>query len=420
MGRAWVLLLFLTGLNILNFVDRQLIVNLAPLLTKELNLRLTDVAWLYGYIFLVFYTLMGMVMASIADRWNRQRLIATGVGLWSALTAASGSAMTFLHLALARMLVGVGEATLTPAALSVLSDAFPPANRAMASGIYYSGVSLGSGLSLIIVGQLAPVYGWRACFYGLGALGLVLTPMVLLIRTPSRGAAEQKVIDESQAGSMTTGEIYRRLGETLRRVPALWLTILAAVFINFTTSAGSLVFTWMVRERGMEFRMAGTINGIFVVLVGLFGASGAGALSDWFHRRWAGGRLWFCLFQQLALLPVTVAFYTLPVNAPYKLFFVIWLLATYGSLSWYGPIFATVQDLAPAGIRATAVAFLMLVINIIGTGLGPLVAARIGDTSTLWRGLAITAAIGYVSAVPLLLAARRYRQDIETVKQLEA
>ena len=415
---AWLLLLFLTFLNVLNFVDRQLIVNLAKPLTEDLKLNLTDVAWLYGYIFLVFYTVMGLVMATIADRWHRQRLIAGGLALWSALTWASGAAAGFLHLAMARMLVGIGEATLTPAALSILSDAFPARNRALASGIYYAGVPLGSGLSLIIVGQMAPVYGWRNCFYILGIAGLVLTPLVLFLKTPPRGAAEGESADARPA--QTTAEIYRQLFVTLRRSPALCLTIAAAVLLNFSTSAGSLVFTWLVKERGLDFRATGTAYGLVVLIAGLLGTSGGGSLSDWFHRRSAGGRLWFLFFKAFLVLPFTIALYTLPINAPMGLFWISLFVSTFSSLSWYGPIFATVQDLAPVQIRATMVAFLMLAINIIGTGLGPLVAARIGDTSSLWRGLALCAAIGYLAQIPLFFAARRYRNDLQRKEAAEA
>ena len=272
---AWLLLVFLTLLNVLNFVDRQLIVNLAPQLIKELNLDLKQVALLYGYYFLVFYTLMGMVMAVIADRWSRQRLMAGGLALWSLLTAASGAAANLFHLASARVLVGVGEATLTPAAMATLSDAFPPRQRAMAGGIYYAGVPLGSGMSLIIVGWMAPTYGWRACFYALGILGLVLTPLVLLLKTPARGAAEMAsgaIAEPAKAES--TKEIYRSLFAALRKTPALWLTITAAVFLNFSTAAGSFVLTWLTRERGMDYRRTALINGLIVAIAGLLGTSG--------------------------------------------------------------------------------------------------------------------------------------------------
>lgn len=417
---AYLLLGFLTLLNVLNFVDRQLVVYLAKPLADDLGLSLTEVAWLYGYIFLVFYTLMGMVMATLADRLSRQRLIAGGLLLWSLLTAVSGAAGSFLHLALARMLVGVGEATLTPAALSILSDAFPPKRRALASGIYYSGVSLGSGLSLIIVGWAASSYGWRNCFYGLGVLGMLLAPLVLLIKTPARGAAENAVAASATETRITTAEIYRTLFQTLRRSPALALTIAGAVLLNFSTSAGSYVFTWLVRERGMNFRATGILMGVIVMVAGLAGTSGIGYLSDWFHQRFSGGRLWLLFFKAFFFAPFVIGFYTLPVDARGGLFYVCWFMSTFNSLSWYGPIFATVQDLAPLKIRATAVAFLMLVINIIGTGLGPLVAGMIGDKSSLWRGLMVCVAIGYLSIIPLFLAARRYKTDIERKKESEA
>lgn len=417
---AWLLLVFLTLLNVLNFVDRQLIVNLAPQLIDELKLDLKQVALLYGYYFLVFYTLMGMVMAVIADRWSRQRLMAGGLALWSLLTAASGSAMNLLHLASARVLVGVGEATLTPAAMATLSDAFPPRKRAMASGIYYAGVPVGSGLSLIIVGWMAPAYGWRMCFYALGVLGLVLTPLVLFIKTPARGAAELEAGAISEpVKAESTKEIYRSLFDALRNTPALWLTITAAVFLNFSTAAGSFVLVWLTRERGMEFRRTAIINGLIVGVVGLLGTSGSGAISDWFHRRWSGGRLWFLVVKMFFFLPALIGYYSLAIDAPFKMFYICWALATFSSLSWYGPIFATVQDLAPLKIRATAVAFLMLAINIIGTGLGPLTAAAIGDKYGLKYGLPVCAAISYFALIPLVLAARRYQKDLERMK-LEA
>lgn len=410
---AWLLLFFLTLLHILNFVDRQLIANLAKPLIEELHLDLTQVALLYGYGFLVFYTLMGMVMASIADRWHRKRLIAAGLLIWSALTTASGAAMNMFHLAAARAFVGVGEATLTPAALSTLSDAFPPKQRALSSGIYYCGVPLGTGISLIVVGLIAPSYGWRACFYLLGGIGIVLAPFALLLKTPPRGAAEQdsqsETIESTVSTPQSASEIYRSLFAVLRRSPVLLLTIAAAVLLNLFTSSGVLVLTWLTRERGMDYRHTAIINGLIVTVAGLLGTSIGGAVSDWFHRRWAGGRLWFLLFLAIFFLPFMVGFFSLPTNTPYRLFYICWFMTTMGALFWYGPIFATVQDLAPLRIRATAVAFLMLAINIIGTGLGPLIAAIIGDKRGLGVGLPVCAAISYAALIPLFLAAKKYK-----------
>ncbi|MDX2033919.1 MAG: MFS transporter [Blastocatellia bacterium] len=414
--KAYGLLFFLTLLNVINFVDRQLIVYLAPLLRAELGLSLAKIALLYGYIFLAFYTLMGMVLGNAADRMNRPRLMAGGLALWSALTAASGAAPNLLHLPLARLLVGVGEATLTPAAVSLLGDVFPPRKRAFASGFYYAGVPLGSGVSMLIAGWIAPRYGWRACFYVLGALGLLLVPLVLLIRNPVRGQAEAvERADAAPAGKsaeLGTGDIYRELFQVLRRAPALPLAILSGVIINFALCAASMVLTWLNTERGFTYREAAFINGGIFTVAGMLGTLLGGYVSDWFHRRWIGGRMWFLVVKGLAFIPFTLAFYTLSTDAPYHLFYVCWFMSSLGSTTWYGPVFATVQDLTPARIRSTAVAFLLLALNLLGTGLGPLVSGAIGDRVSLWRGLLICACVGMTAVIPAFLAARRYGADL--------
>lgn len=170
----------------------------------------------------------------------------------------------------------------------------------------------------------------------------------------------------------------------------------------------------------MEFSRTGIINGVIVAVAGLLGTAGAGGISDWCQRRWAGGRLWFLFGKAFFIFPFTIGLYTLAIDAPYYLFYVCWSVSTFSSLSWYGPIFATVQDLAPVRIRATAIALLILIINIIGTGLGPLVAGKIGDLYSLWRGLALCAGIGYFALIPLFFAARRYQADAEQVRAEDA
>ena len=135
-GSAWRLLLFLTALNVLNFVDRWLIASLGPLLIDDLGLTKTQIGLLAGFGFAFFYALMGIFLGLVADRWRRIPLVAIGVTLWSAMTALSGVARSFVQLALPRIFVGVGEATLTPSALAMLGDALPRRRLGMATGVY--------------------------------------------------------------------------------------------------------------------------------------------------------------------------------------------------------------------------------------------------------------------------------------------
>ena len=185
---AWALLGMMTTLNVLNFVDRQLISSLAPLLIADLGLSRSQIGLLVGFTFVVFYTLVGMLLGVAADRWPRRTIIAWGLGLWSVMTALSGAARSFLHLALPRVFVGVGEATLTPAALSMLGDAFPARRLGLATGIYYAGLPIGTALSLGVAGWVAPRFGWRVCFYVFGLLGLAAVGLLFTVREPARRA----------------------------------------------------------------------------------------------------------------------------------------------------------------------------------------------------------------------------------------
>ncbi len=177
------------------------------------------------------------------------------------------------------------------------------------------------------------------------------------------------------------------------RTPALPLAILTGVIINFALSAASMVLTWLVTERDFSYQNAAYINGGIFTVAGMLGTVFGGYVSDWFHRRWTGRRTWFLVVRGLVFLPFTLAFYSLPTETPFYLFYAAWFMSSMGSTTWYGPMFATVQDLTPARIRSTAVAFLLLALNLLGTGLGPLVAGLIGDAVSLWRGLLVCAPV---------------------------
>ena len=159
--RSYGFLGFLTILNVMNFVDRQLLASFSNYIVPDLGLSNTQFGLLTGLIFLTFYSVAGLFMGTLADRVNRTRFIALGVGLWSLLTAASGMAKGFLSLAAPRMLIGVGESILTPTAMSLLADRFPAHRLGFASGFYYMGVPIGVGVSLLIVGNDS---GWSSFF----------------------------------------------------------------------------------------------------------------------------------------------------------------------------------------------------------------------------------------------------------------
>ena len=142
--------------NVMNFVDRQLLASFANFIVPDLGLSNTQIGLLTGFAFIVFYSVMGLFMGTLADRLHRPRLLAFGLALWSGLTAASGAAKGFVTMLIPRMLVGVGESVATPTAMSMLADRFPSRQLGFAAGFYYMGVPIGVAASLLIAGYLGP------------------------------------------------------------------------------------------------------------------------------------------------------------------------------------------------------------------------------------------------------------------------
>lgn len=200
---SWYVLSVLFLVSMLNYVDRQIISILAEDIKRDLGLHDEEIGFLFGTAFGVFYALFGIPFGRLADNWHRVRLMATGLALWSALTAMSGFASNGAWLALARVGVGIGEATASPAAYSMLSDRFPKRLRATALSIYSAGLFVGAGLSLFIGGLIVQSWnqaypeggplglaGWQAAFFAVGLPGVALAAWVATLREPVRGAVE--------------------------------------------------------------------------------------------------------------------------------------------------------------------------------------------------------------------------------------
>jgi len=415
---AWQLLALLTSLNVINFVDRQLITSLQIPLREDPDLHLTILQnqWLAGYAFSVVYSVAGLYLGTLADRMHRPRLIAAGLLIWSGATAASGLAQDFWQLAFARIFVAFGEATLTPAAIAMLADIFRPRQRSLASGIYYLGVPLGASFSLIIPNMLWPIpwIGWRGCFIGLGLIGLLMVGVLMLVKDPRRGATEHVPMAD-QGQKVVTRSFFSSLIETLealRRTPALALTMLGAVIINIGVGATWLDSSWLNAERGFTKSGSPIFIGCMLLVGGSAGNILGGWLGDIFNRRRSGGRVLAIVVSQMAIAPFAIAARFLP-GENYVGLGVCYCIGCILVTIMYGPVLATVQELSPVRLRATTVALLMIGLNIFGASLGSIIAALLtGYLKSYTWGIFITAQAGLLSIPFFILGFRRYQTDL--------
>jgi MFS transporter, Spinster family, sphingosine-1-phosphate transporter len=407
---AWGLLALLAFLNVLNFVDRQLLASFANFIKPDLGLTDTQFGLLNGAIFLLFYAFAGLFMGVLADRTHRGKLIAAASGLWSLLTAASGAAVGFVSMAIPRALIGVGESALAPTAISFMADRFPAHRLGMAAGIYYMGVPIGAGASLLIAGFLGPAIGWRNCFYILGGIGLLIALAMLLVR-------DDRVVEPYQGGPAFT-EQMRLLWSILRRTPALCATIFGGVALHFSVGAASFDQLWFVQERGFERAEIAKIAGLFIVVAGIAGNLVGGLVGDWWQKNTASGRPMLLFWILLLLTPLNILYRTMPADS---IFIYIGLgVGIFQLACYYGPSSATIQELAPPGARATVMAFFVLCVNVVGLGIGVTGAGIMADmlrangsTAPYSETLLAFTVLSALALPAFFLAGRLFKRDKE-------
>jgi MFS family permease len=390
----YALLALLAFLNVLNFLDRQLLPAIGPRLVADQHLTRTQLGLLVGFSFVAFFAVASLALGFFADRVSRTRLTALGVATWSLMTMATGAAQGFGQLALARLFVGLGEAALVPCALSLLADRFPAGHLGLASGLFWAGWPVGRALSFFVAGTLVPDLGWRSSFYLLGGLGLPAAGLMLLFRDPPKPRGDEP----TAAGS------WRELRRAAADEPGLlWLTA-GNVLVAVAAGASALEVTWLAAERGLSPARAALLSGAVVAAASLVGNPLIGALADRWERARPGGRA-LCLATLVGVcMPPAILFYVL---SPESTFFIpCWFLAQVAMGGWQGTSSAVVQQLAPPRIRALAVSAVLLCVNVLGIGPGSWLAGALGDARSLTAGLLAASAIGLLAVVPYLWAAR--------------
>ncbi|MCB2108524.1 MAG: MFS transporter, partial [Rhodobacteraceae bacterium] len=376
-GYAKYMVGLLTFSSVLNHIDRQLPAIMLPQIQADLHLSDTELGFITGLAFALFYSVMGIPIGRAGDVFSRRNVIAFCIALWSAMTAVSGLATNFVQMAAARFGVGFGEAGLTPGAHSLISDVFPPGRRATAMGFYSMGIPLGSVIAYLAGGWLTEFFGWRIAFLALGLPGIAVAIVVwLTIRETPRGHADG-IADPGHAPP------FKDVVKTLLTTPAFIHCMLGTSFTGLVYAA---ITTWAPSFLSRSFAMTtGEIGTWLAPSIGLGGIAGTvfgGMIADQVSahdKRWMG---WIpAITTTVGAALGTIGFATeLPVPSVILIGLPLILCPV------HLPIYSTIlQGLAGVRMRGAFPALSLLMAGLIGLGIGP---QMVGVASDLVKPIA--------------------------------
>lgn len=397
-----------------NYLDRFVLTIMIRDIKADLEISDAMVGFLMGPAFAFFYTFAGIPIARLADVGSRRTIIAVGMALWSGFTAVSGFVTSAMQLAVARVLVGVGEAAGAAPAHSLISDYFPRDQRATALSIFQGGVYFGSMLGLVIGGLLVEPIGWRMTFLAVGLPGFLIALLVrFTVREPVRGAFDAPA--PTGSARPTLFEVARHL----MRKPSFWLIGLGAGIASFAgTGYGMWMPAFLERVHELPRSEIGVRFGLIQYIAAFVGSILNGRIADHFGRRDVRGYSLVGGISVVLMIPIMTAQLLWP-DGRQAIYFSI--PAALCSAGWAPIAYGMAQNLAPQSMRAVASAFTIVFITFLGTGLGPWAVGALNDALEPRYGvfairysLLIVLWTCSLGAVLFALSARTIRQDMDS------
>ena len=403
---------FLTLISAFNYLDRSLLGLALPAIKAEMGVSDTALGLVSGLAFVLFYSLLGVPIAWLADRWNRRNIVAIGFAFWSLMTLLTGWVASIWQLAAARFLMGAGEACGLAPSNSMISDLFRKERRALALSIFGTGSSIAFVVFFPILGLVGQTYGWRQMFVFAGVPGIILAALFFLtVREPERRgsvtAAEARALHHPRTLFADLAFLFRS--------PAYLYLLAASTFMGLNVFAASVwTPTFLERVHGLDMATIASIIGPTRGLFGLTGVLTGGLLIDRLMRRSPHWRVTLPGAACLLLAPVEVAFL---LAEPQWLWIAAFAASAFLTLVHQGPLFALVMEVATSRMRALAIATLVLFSGLLGQAAGPLIvgmandalAASVGVTAIRYSMLII--AVTAVLAGAMILLAGRHLEN---------
>lgn len=413
------ILVMLTLVYVVNYLDRNILNQLLPSIKAEFNLSDADLGFLSGTVFAILYATLGVPLAWLADRANRRNVIAFSMMLFAAMTAVSAYAASFVQLVLARIGTGVGEAGTSPSVNSIISDLYEPKERAGALSFYATGLNVGLLLAFFGGGFIEQHFGWRNAFLAAGIPGLIIAFLfIFTVPEPKRGHVEK--IEDSGAAP--------RFSETIRFL----LSQRTFVYIAFGCAMASFggyagntfVPSLFARIFHLDPEMRGFLIGGLFGVVGGIGTYFSGVFADMLGKRDVRWNMWVILVIIFSALPCFPFFF---LSNSFGIAVLGAILPTMNGAAYLAPSYAMIQSLVPLRMRAQAAALLLFTLNIIGFGMGPwlvglesdLLRPMLGDESIRWAMMS-TAITWLIAAWCFWMASRNLKRELAAAHQPRA
>lgn len=411
----------------LSFIDRLILSLLAPAITVQLHISDTQIGLLFGLGFGVVYALMGLPFAHLIDKYRRLPLMATGVALWSLCTVASGFAPNFTWLIILRSGVAIGEAVLSPAVISLIADMFPREKRVLPTTVYtavgaimYTGALVFGGAALQLATAMSSTFGlapWQLTLILVGLPGLALAPLLLL--TVAEPARVEDVKTE-QFATVTQALAYFRKEQRLY----LWLFVGVAAISICNTAKIAWTPTLLIRGHGMEAANAGYMFGTVGLLSSFLGALTWPTVVRW----WTGqGRKDALVTVFAAAMTVSwISFALVGVAKSLSILFVALGIGTFFSAALPVLVPLLIQLVTPGRVRARAMALYLTAVGLVGLGLGPPLAAFLGEhvfagPFAIGLGMAaLTSVMGPIASLAIWSIRKPYRIALDQAEAREA
>ena len=433
---AWYVVGALTFVYMFSFIDRQILNLLVKPIRQDLQINDTQMSLLMGPAFAFSYILFGMYFGRLADSRSRRTIIALGFIGWSIFTAGCGVAKNYLQMFLMRIGVGVGEASLSPAAFSLITDYFPPKRRATAISVYSMGIYIGSGLAFIVGGSVTamvigreafelPLVGltrpWQVVFFIIGLPGVVLSLLLYTVREPLRRGARiiRTESGRTQIAQAPLKEVIDYLRQNRKTFVCHNIGFALLSFSSYGTSAW--VPSFFQRNHGWSIGKSGVIYGSIVMIFATLGIVAGGRFADWMSER--GRRdstMMVGLIVSLAWIPTGMLY---PVVNDANLAAALLIPTVFLTSAPFGVAPAAIQQMMPNYLRGQASAIYLFVINLLGLGVGPSAVAFFtdyvfrGDNSVRYSLLIVATAAHLIAAALLWLGLKPFRRSLDYLKE---